>query len=89
MELKMQALITSLRESGLTQAQIAERLGISQAAISQWYAGTTQPSCETLSKMHQRLRKEYPVIALAALEALTQAGLEAPSVAPSRSEVVL
>lgn len=41
--------IRSLRlEAGLTQPQLAERLGVTKNAISNWEAGTTRPDIETI-----------------------------------------
>ena len=41
--------ITALREAdGLTQAQLAERVGVSQATVSQWEGGTRVPSGEAV-----------------------------------------
>lgn len=36
---------------GLTQGQLAERIGLTQSAISQYEAGARQPSVETLAAL--------------------------------------
>lgn len=46
--------IKSLRKKkGMSQAQIAIKLGITQGAVSQWEKGTTQPGAMKALK-HQR-----------------------------------
>ena len=37
--------------NGLTQAELAERLGIQQSAIAHWEAGNTRPSTERLAQL--------------------------------------
>ena len=47
--LKIGNRIMALREEdGLTQAQLAERVGVSQATVSQWESGTRTPSGEAV-----------------------------------------
>ena len=47
--LKIGNRIMALREAdGLTQAQLAERVGVSQATVSQWESGTRTPSGEAV-----------------------------------------
>lgn len=44
--------LRDLREKkSITQAQIAEQLGITQGAVSQWESGVTNPSISTVSKL--------------------------------------
>lgn len=38
-------------KAGLTTAELAKRIGVSQAAVSQWDTGKKFPSSETLSKL--------------------------------------
>lgn len=38
-------------KAGLTAAEVARRIGVSQPAVSQWDAGTKVPSVETLCKL--------------------------------------
>ena len=41
--------------AGLTQGQLAERVGCHQKDISRWEAGTHEPRAPTLKKMAQAL----------------------------------
>ncbi len=51
-------ILKNLREkSGLTQAQMAERLMVTRQAVSRWETGETQPNTETL----KLLSKEFGV----------------------------
>lgn len=44
--------LRNLREqNNITQAQIADELGITQGAVSQWEAGATNPSLRTISRL--------------------------------------
>lgn len=44
--------LRDLREKkNITQAQIAEQLGITQGAVSQWEVGATNPSIATISRL--------------------------------------
>ncbi len=48
--------ITELRRSkGLTQAYIAEQLGVTPAAVSKWESGSSKPRVEVLFKLSQLL----------------------------------
>ena len=47
----MQAVIDARKESGLTQQQLAERTGISQADISKLENGNANPSLKTLQRL--------------------------------------
>ena len=48
--------LRDLREkNNITQAQIAEKLGITQGAVSQWEVGATNPSIGTISKLSEIL----------------------------------
>lgn len=42
---------TFREKNNITQAQIADKLGITQGAVSQWEAGATNPSIATISKL--------------------------------------
>ena len=43
----------SRKEAGMTQAELAAKLGVSQGAISQWESGATQPEIKHLVKMSE------------------------------------
>lgn len=47
----MQAMIDARRESGLTQKQLAEKTGITQADISKLERGNANPSLRTLQRL--------------------------------------
>jgi len=44
-------LVERLRETGLTQVELARRLGVSQAAVSFWFRGKRTPSWEVIRRM--------------------------------------
>ena len=43
------------KERGLSQTAIAEAVGVTSGAVSQWEAGLTNPTLETLVKVAQVL----------------------------------
>lgn len=48
--------LRDLREKrNITQTQIAEKLGITQGAVSQWEVGATNPSIGMISKLAEIL----------------------------------
>ncbi len=47
----MQAMIDARKESGLTQKQLSERTGITQADISRLEKGNANPSLKTLRRL--------------------------------------
>ncbi len=59
----MQAMIDARKESGLTQQQLSEKTGITQADISRMEKGNANPSLHTLQRlaagMNMRLRLEF------------------------------
>ncbi len=59
----MQAMIDARKESGLTQKQLAEKTGITQADISRLEKGSANPSLRTLQRlaagMNMRVRIEF------------------------------
>lgn len=44
-------LAAAIRKSGLTQRQIAARLGVQQATISNWIRGERTPNVESIQKL--------------------------------------
>ena len=55
------ALIAARLEAGLTQRQMAERLGIKQPALARWEAGETLPTLTTLHRVAQVLGLELTI----------------------------
>jgi transcriptional regulator with XRE-family HTH domain len=39
------------KKAGVTQGELAEKLGVTQGAVSQWENGDTKPSVELLPKL--------------------------------------
>ena len=57
----MQAVIDERKESGLTQQQLAERTGISQADISKLENGNANPSLKTLQRLASAMDKKLKI----------------------------
>ena len=57
----MQAVIDARKESGLTQQQLAERTGISQADISKLENGHANPSLKTLQRLASAMDKKLKI----------------------------
>jgi transcriptional regulator with XRE-family HTH domain len=56
--------IVALREqAGLTQVELAERTGISQADISRIERGATSPTAKTLQRIAEALNAEVRLVA--------------------------
>ena len=56
--------IVALREkAGLTQVELAERTGISQADISRIERGATSPTAKTLQRLAEALDAEVRLVA--------------------------
>ncbi len=59
----MQAMIDARKESGLTQQQLSEKTGITQADISRMEKGNANPSLRTLQRlaagMNMRIKLEF------------------------------
>jgi len=59
----MQAMIDARKESGLTQKELSEKTGITQADISRLEKGNANPSLKTLQRlaagMNMRVRLEF------------------------------
>lgn len=47
----MNAIVKLRRKQGLSQAQLAEKLNITQGAVSQWEMGLSKPKSEILPKL--------------------------------------
>ena len=47
------------REKGITQAQLAERLGIKQPMIARWETGKRKPKIETLMRIAKALGVQW------------------------------
>ena len=43
-------------EIGLSQEELAQKMGVNQTAISQWERGVALPSCEKLPDLSKALR---------------------------------
>lgn len=51
MNFKPQDMVSARTRLGLTQAQLAQRIGCTQAAVSHYESGARQPSVETLAAL--------------------------------------
>lgn len=49
----------ALREAGLTQTALAEKLGVKHPVVSAWITGRRNPSVNTLKKLAEALGKDY------------------------------
>lgn len=52
---KMNAIIRLRKKQGLSQAQLAEKLNITQGAVSQWEMGLSKPKSEILPELAKAL----------------------------------
>lgn len=57
------ALIGARIQAGLTQAQLAQRLGTSQAAVARMEAGAVKPSLTTIMKLADTLHVRFEISA--------------------------
>ncbi len=57
------ALIAARLRAGLTQAQVAERLGITRLAIARLESGTSTPTVETLRRLADALAIRFEIAA--------------------------
>lgn len=55
------ALIMARVEAGITQREMAERLGVKQAALARWEAGQTVPTLDTLYRVAIALDLDFTV----------------------------
>ncbi|MBR3632261.1 MAG: helix-turn-helix transcriptional regulator [Elusimicrobiaceae bacterium] len=47
----------AMAESGISQTQLAQKLGITQAAVSAWFKGKGTPNIDTISRVADTLKK--------------------------------
>lgn len=47
----MQEIVVQRKKKGMTQAELAKRLGVTQGAVSQWESGISKPDIFTVVKM--------------------------------------
>ncbi len=57
----MQAMIDARQQAGLTQQQLSERTGISQADISKLERGSGNPSLKTLQRLAAGMGKQVKI----------------------------
>lgn len=55
-------LITARQKKKLTQSELAEKLGMKQAAIARLESGASNPSYKTLSKVAKALDKKVALV---------------------------
>lgn len=55
MKNKMDAIIKLRKKQGLSQVQLAEKLNITQGAVSQWEMGLSKPKSEILPELAKAL----------------------------------
>ncbi len=48
-------------EAGITQREMAKRLGVKQPALARWEAGETMPTLETLFRVAKALQLDFAV----------------------------
>lgn len=51
----MQGLMPNLRRAGMSQAELARRIGVSKTSVSQWIRGGMSPQAELLPKIAKEL----------------------------------
>ena len=62
------------RDAGLTQAQLAVKVGTTQSAISRLEAGRVSPSMRTLQRIYAALGREIRLLAMPAASAYASPG---------------
>ena len=50
------AIIQARAKSGLTQEELAKRMGTTQSVVARWESGKTLPSCRTLMRLAEATR---------------------------------
>jgi transcriptional regulator with XRE-family HTH domain len=58
----LSAVFAMRRASGLTQAELARRLGTSQSVIARWETGRVSPSLSTVQKVARACRLEPQIV---------------------------
>jgi len=58
-----QALQRARRACGLTQRQLADAVGVSQATVSQWQLGESAPRVERIAELERLLRMQPAALA--------------------------
>lgn len=58
----IEMMIDARREQNMTQAQLAKKLGMQQAAIARLEAGTSNPTYKTLARVAKALDKKIAFI---------------------------
>ena len=48
-----------MAERGVTQAELARRLGVTRTCTNHWYWGVTEPNIEKLTRIRQILRCDW------------------------------
>lgn len=51
----LQGLMPNLKRAGMSQAELARRIGVSKTSVSQWIRGGMSPQAELLPKIAQEL----------------------------------
>ena len=51
----LQGLAPNLRRAGMTQAELARRIGVSKTSVSQWIRGGMSPQADLLPKIAKEL----------------------------------
>ena len=51
----MQGLMPNLKRAGMSQAELARRIGVSKTSVSQWTRGGMSPQAELLPKIAEEL----------------------------------
>jgi transcriptional regulator with XRE-family HTH domain len=56
-----QLLLKALLDAGLTQTDIADSIGVTQAAVSRWLAGVNTPGMPIITALRLLVRGSIPV----------------------------
>ena len=55
------ALVKARIETGLSQCEMARRLGVKQSAVARWEAGRTMPTLDTLFRVARALDLDFAI----------------------------